>query len=110
MHPPYLDSTWMHYQADDPVLGANVNFITYDMRCAGQTKYLPNGKHDPWTDAADLAMLLLVRDHFPFPAALVTHQCNMQKLKLPPVHILASEGVASYTALRVAALYVRHML
>jgi hypothetical protein len=50
----------MRYQLEDDFLSSKCNMIAYDMRCAGRTRYIPNGKHDLWTDAADLAVLLLV--------------------------------------------------
>jgi hypothetical protein len=61
MHPPFLDSSWMHFQAEDARLRGRCNILAYDARAAGQTKHIPTGKHDIWTDAADLALFLQVR-------------------------------------------------
>lgn len=61
MHPPFLDSTWMRFQASDPLIQDHYNILAYDMRCSGCTKNQPSGRHDLWTDTADLAMLLQVR-------------------------------------------------
>lgn len=61
LHPIFLDSSWLYLQLQDPRLNDNYNLIVFDARCAGRTHSRPNGKHDHWTDAADLAFAIQVR-------------------------------------------------
>lgn len=61
LHPIFLDSEWLYLQLQDPRLDHNFNIIAFDARCAGRTQSRPNGKHDHWTDAADLAFAIQVR-------------------------------------------------
>lgn len=91
MHPYLMDSTWLRPQFNDCRLGENYNMIAYDMRCHGSTKTTPTGKLDTWVGAADAAFL-------------------HHRLKLPPVHILACEALATHTALRFAALFPEKVL
>ncbi|TFY60274.1 hypothetical protein EVG20_g7478 [Dentipellis fragilis] len=86
LHPIFLDSTWLDNQFDDPRINACYNLIAFDARCAGKTISRPSGKHDHWTDCADLAFACMT-------------------LWLPPAHIWASESFATNTALRFAMLF-----
>ncbi|KAA1466048.1 alpha/beta-hydrolase [Dentipellis sp. KUC8613] len=86
LHPIFLDSTWLDNQFDDPRINARYNLIAFDARCAGKTISRPSGKHDHWTDCADLAFACMT-------------------LWLPPAHIWASESFATNTALRFAMLF-----
>ncbi|KAL1721333.1 Alpha/Beta hydrolase protein [Schizophyllum commune] len=86
LHPNFLDSTWVHNQFSDLRLDDGFNLIAFDMRVNGRSRARPSGRHDSWTDAADLAF------------------CHSM-LGLPPWHILALEGVSVNTALRFAALF-----
>lgn len=61
LHPIFLDSEWLYLQLQDPRLDDNFNIIAFDGRCAGRTHSRPTGKHDHWTDAADLAFAIQVR-------------------------------------------------
>ncbi|KAF7301588.1 hypothetical protein MIND_00724300 [Mycena indigotica] len=85
--PTFLDSSWLDAQLDDPRLDSEYNIIAFDLpRCSGKSECRPNGRHDNWTDAADLA----------FAA---------RALALPPMHILAFEGIGTNAALRFATLF-----
>ncbi|KAI0069187.1 alpha/beta-hydrolase [Artomyces pyxidatus] len=84
--PPYLDSTWLNTQFEDPRLDANFNMIAFDARHTGKTLARVHGGQDAWTDAADLAMAC-------------------QELCLPPAHVWAAEAPATYCALRFATLF-----
>lgn len=101
LHPNFLDSTWVHNQFSDLRLDDGFNLIAFDMRVNGRSRARPSGRHDSWTDAADLAFCHSVRAS-PRPRTLLTPP---QMLGLPPWHILALEGVSVNTALRFAALY-----
>ncbi|KAJ7067934.1 alpha/beta-hydrolase [Mycena amicta] len=85
--PTFLDSSWLD-QMDDPRLDSEYNLIAFDLpRCAGsRSECRPTGRHDSWTDAADLAFCA-------------------RALALPPMHILAFEGISTNAALRFAALF-----
>lgn len=123
LHPIFLDSEWLYLQLQDPRLDDNFNIIAFDARWAGRTTSRPSGKHDHWTDAADLAFAIQVRLlsspllSFVLSKKLINitrHrllssnplQHMFQALLLPPAHIWASESFATNTALRLAALYV----
>lgn len=120
LHPIFLDSEWLYLQLQDPRLDDNFNIIAFDARCAGRTQSRPNGKHDHWTDAADLAFAIQVRLLYTFvPFREAQKHCTTssslielfrtypsQALWLPPAHIWACESFATNAALRLAALYV----
>jgi len=61
LHPIFLDSSWLSTLFEDPRLDKHYNLIAFDARCAGKTLSRPNGKHDHWTNAADLAFACQVR-------------------------------------------------
>nr|GAT46216.1 predicted protein [Mycena chlorophos] len=85
--PQFLDSGWLDSQFEDPRLNDDYNIIAFDIpRCCGQSEFRPSGRTDSWTDAADLALA-------------------SRALNLPPMHILAFEGMATTCALRFAALF-----
>lgn len=86
LHPIFLDSTWLYAQFEDPRLDKSFNIIAFDARCAGRTISRPNGRHDHWTDAADIAFA-----------------CHA--LWLPPAHLWASESFATNAALRFAIIF-----
>ncbi|KDR83489.1 hypothetical protein GALMADRAFT_235659 [Galerina marginata CBS 339.88] len=86
LHPAFLDSTWVDSQMGDSRFDNNYNIIALDMRSCGKSVCRPNGRHDSWVDAADLAFCF-------------------QKLHLPPSHILGLEGTSIYCALRFAVLF-----
>ncbi|TFY78101.1 hypothetical protein EWM64_g5912 [Hericium alpestre] len=90
-HPIFLDSTWLDAQFDDPRINNRFNIIAFDARCAGKTVSRPNGRHDHWTDCADLAQAILA-------------------LWLPPAHLWASESFGTNTALRLAMLFPEMVL
>lgn len=64
LHPFFLDSTWLEQQFGDPRLAKNYNIIAFDMRTCGRSICRPNGRHDSWVDAADLAFCHQVRGAF----------------------------------------------
>ncbi|THU83934.1 alpha/beta-hydrolase [Dendrothele bispora CBS 962.96] len=86
LHPTYMDSKWLDNQFGDPRLDKNYNLIAFDMRVSGDSTCRPNGKHDSWVEAADLAF------------------CHMS-LELPPCHVLACESISVNCALRFAILF-----
>lgn len=81
----------MRAQFNDYRLKDNYNMIAYDLRNCGMTKSTPTGKQDIWVGAADVAFL-------------------HHKLRLPPVHIFASEQISTYIAVRFAALFPEKVL
>ncbi|KAL0949803.1 hypothetical protein HGRIS_009839 [Hohenbuehelia grisea] len=86
MHPVFLCTRWLDNQFGDPRLDAGYNLIAFDNRVSGRSSARPSGKHDCWVQAADMALF-------------------MQRLRLPPSHILALEAMSTTTALRFAALF-----
>ncbi|TRM68532.1 alpha/beta-hydrolase [Schizophyllum amplum] len=86
LHPNFLDSTWLHNQFSDQRLDNGYNLIAFDMRVCGRSLARPSGRHDSWTDAADLAFCHSI-------------------LGLAPWHMLALEGISVNCALRFAALF-----
>ena len=60
LHPLYLDTTWLDLQFGDARLSRSYNMIAFDMRSAGRSVCRPNGRHDSWVDAADLAFCFYV--------------------------------------------------
>ncbi|KAF8897174.1 hypothetical protein BD779DRAFT_1465429 [Infundibulicybe gibba] len=85
LHSLFLDSTWLQHQFGDPRLNSSYNLIAFDTRVSGRSVSRPNGRHDSWVDAADLARC-----------------CHA--LHLPPCHILAFEAISVNAALRFAVL------
>lgn len=61
LHPLFLDTQWLENHWGDPRLYSNFNLIAFDMRCAGKSACRASGRHDPWVEAADLALCHLVR-------------------------------------------------
>jgi len=61
LHPLYLDTTWLDLQFGDARLSRAYNMIAFDVRSAGRSVCRPNGRHDSWVDAADLAFCFYVR-------------------------------------------------
>ena len=55
LHPVFLDSSWLRAQLDDARLNEGYNLITMDSRCHGRTKSTPSGRHDIWSEVADVA-------------------------------------------------------
>ena len=80
LHPIFLDSTWLYAQFEDPRLDKSFNIIAFDARCAGRTISRPNGRHDHWTDAADIAFACHVS--VPFVQSCPTSRCP-RPLTLP---------------------------
>jgi len=60
LHPIFLDVTWVGAQLGDPRLSKNHNIIAFDLRTSGRSTCRPNGRHDGWVDAADLALCFQV--------------------------------------------------
>lgn len=73
MHPLFLDSSWLTNQFEDARLSSRYNLMAFDMRCAGRSSSRPNGAHDTWVDAADLAFALIVRTPPTFSLPLSLH-------------------------------------
>ncbi|KAJ7590766.1 alpha/beta-hydrolase [Mycena floridula] len=86
LHPTFMDSTWVAHHFNDPRLHDHYNIIAFDLRVCGRSTCRSSGRHDSWTEAADLA------------------HC-FQALHLPTAHILALEGVSIFCALRFALLF-----
>ncbi|KAG0143998.1 hypothetical protein CROQUDRAFT_660531 [Cronartium quercuum f. sp. fusiforme G11] len=77
--------------AEQPVIKSMFNCILFEMRYHGRTRAPLSAKLDRHTFATDLAM-------------------GMQKLQLPPVHVIAGQANTSEVALALAAIFPEKVL
>ncbi|KAG0143866.1 hypothetical protein CROQUDRAFT_672679 [Cronartium quercuum f. sp. fusiforme G11] len=91
LHPILTDATWVSSFIKQTSIQNTFNCIVFEFRFHGRSKSIDDHKIDYFTFAADIAM-------------------GMQKLKLPPVHVIASQFTATEVALRLASIFPEKIL
>ncbi|KAI7959967.1 hypothetical protein MJO29_005035 [Puccinia striiformis f. sp. tritici] len=92
LHPLFLDISFVYPYVNGPgQLLERFNIILIDFRSHGRTRAKVSPSCDLWTLAADLAFAL-------------------HKLRLPPVHILATDPLGSEVAIRFSGLFASQVL
>ncbi|EGG09772.1 uncharacterized protein MELLADRAFT_71157 [Melampsora larici-populina 98AG31] len=91
LHPILTDMSWTTSFSAQPEIKGGFNCIVFDYRIHGRTQAPLTPTLDYYMFAADIAM-------------------GMQKLQLPPVHVIAVQFSASEVALKLAAVFPEKVL